>query len=476
MQFSRRDFLTSASVGLAGLAIGRNGYATALDLFQATQLAPTKIQAATRTLEINGKPASVLGLLQKNGNQGLETVVNQPFQVVLENKLTEPTAIHWHGLHPPNNEDGVPLVTQPVIRANESSFFNFPVIPAGTHWMHSHQGFQEVRLLSAPLIVHDSADKASDVQQVIVMFGDFSFTPPQEIFAQLRAPKKPMAMGKMSASKPDANDVNYDAYLANDRTLADPDVVRVEKSGRVRLRIINGSSGTNYFVDLGSLTGELIATDGMPVKPFRASRFPLAIAQRIDVMVQIPPGGGAFPILALRELSTEQTGIFLATAGAHFKKLPVMGTAPTGLLTLDQESQLTALTPLSPKAPDQTSVLRLQGNMAKYVWMMNDVAFDVNNPGAEKSQVQVKMGQRVALKFVNETPMSHPMHLHGHTFQVVEINGRSLQGPLRDTVLVPGNATVTVAFDANNPGLWFVHCHIMWHLEAGMAALLKYQA
>ena len=94
-------------------------------------------------------------------------------------------------------------------------------------------------------------------------------------------------MGKMGA-KPDANDVNYDAYLANDRTLDDPDVVRVEKSGRVRLRIINGSSGTNYFVDLGSLTGELIATDGLPVKPVRASRFPLAVAQRIDVMVQIP--------------------------------------------------------------------------------------------------------------------------------------------------------------------------------------------
>ena len=476
MRFSRREFLTSASAGVAGLALGNNGYTAALDLFQATQPPSVKIQAVTRTLEINGKAASVLGLLQKNGTQGLETVVNQPFQVVLENKLTEPTAIHWHGLHPPNNEDGVPLVTQPVIRANEASFFNFPVVPAGTHWMHSHQGFQEVRLLSAPLIVHDSTDKTADVQQVIVMFGDFSFTPPQEIYAQLRAPKKAMAMGKMSASKPDANDVNYDAYLANDRTLNDPDVVRVEKSGRVRLRIINGSSGTNYFVDLGSLTGELIATDGMPVKPIRASRFPLAIAQRIDVMVQIPAGGGAFPILALRELSREQTGIFLATAGAPVKRLPTKGATPTGLLTLDQESQLSPVTPLTPKTPDQTSVLSLQGNMAKYVWMMNGVAFDVNNPGAEKSQVQVKIGQRVALKFVNETPMSHPMHLHGHTFQVVEINGRPLQGPLRDTVLVPGKATVTVVFDANNPGLWFVHCHIMWHLEAGMAALLKYEA
>ena len=137
---------------------------------------------------------------------------------------------------------------------------------------------------------------------------------------------------------------------------------------------------------------------------------------------------------------------------------------------------MSAVTPLTPKPVDQTSVLRLQGNMARYQWMINDTVFNVNNPGAEKSQVQVKMGQRVALKFVNETPMSHPMHLHGHAFEVVEINGRPLQGAMRDTILVPGNATVTVAFDANNPGLWFVHCHIIWHLEAGMAALVKYEA
>ena len=476
MTFSRREFLTSASAGVASVAL-RRGYAGALELFQANPTAPpVKLQALSRTLEINGKSATVMGLQQPDRTQGLEAVVNQSFRVVLENKLTVPTAIHWHGLHPPNNEDGVPGVTQPVIRPNESSLYNFPVVPAGTHCMHSHQGLQEARLLSAPLIVHDSAQKSRDEQQVIVFLGDFSFTPPMEMFAQLRAPKKDMAaMGKMAA-KPDANDVSYDAYLANDRTLDDPDVVRVEKSGRVRLRIINGSSGTNYFVDLGSLTGELIATDGMPVKPIRASRFSLAIAQRIDVMVQIRSGGGAFPILALREASREQTGVILATAGAPIKPLPVKGSTPTGLLTLDQESQLSAVTPLATKAVDQTSVLRLQGNMAKYEWMMNDVVFDVNNPGAMKSQVQVKMGQRVALKFVNETPMSHPMHLHGHSFEVIEINGRSLQGAMRDTILVPGNANVTVAFDANNPGLWFVHCHIMWHLEAGMAALVKYEA
>jgi len=281
---------------------------------------------------------------------------------------------------------------------------------------------------------------------------------------------------KVAAAKPDANDVNYDAYLADDRTLLDPEVVKVEKGGRVRLRIINGSSGTNFFIDLGSLTAELIATDGMPVKHVRGSRFPLAIAQRIDVIVHLPREGGAFPILALRELAVEQTGIVLATSGAKIERIPVSASSPNGLLTLGLEGELAAVNPLKAKPADQTSVLRLQGNMSRYEWLINGVACDMANPSNQAAQVKVKSGQRVALKFVNETPMSHPMHLHGHSFQVVAINDRRLSGALRNSVLVPGRTNVTVEFDANNPGPWYVHCHILWPLDAGMATLVQYEA
>jgi FtsP/CotA-like multicopper oxidase with cupredoxin domain len=503
---SRRKFLATSVGALVGSALlPDKGFASPLYFPQPA--APraqsgsltTTIQATKRTLEINGKAANVMGLLQPNGAQGISSVVNEPFRVTLENKLTVPTAIHWHGLHPPNNEDGVPGVTQPVIRPDASNFYNFPLRPAGTHWMHSHQGLQEAFLLAAPLIVHDPADQVRDEQEVVLFLSDFSFTPPKEIYAKLRQNAKgvavigegePLTMSgtggstkaqnsqsmKMATGTPDANDVNYDAYLANDRTLNDPEVVKVEKGGRLRLRIINGSSGTNFFIDLGALNGELIATDGMPVKPVQGSRFPLAIAQRIDVRVQIPHDGGAFPITALRELSVEQTGIVLATFGAQVQRLPVKNSASTGLLTLGLESQLAATKPLKDKVADQVNVLRLQGNMSRYEWLINGQAFDVNNPGSQQPQVRVKPGQRVGLKFVNETPMSHPMHLHGHSFQVVAINDRRFSGALRDTVLVPGRNSVTVEFDANNPGLWFVHCHVLWHLEAGMAALVQYEA
>ena len=469
---SRRSFIAAGGACAGAALLQHRGGASLLSAGDPPLSQATRLRASMRTLEINGKAASLMGLEQTGGKQGLSLLVKQPFDVLLENELAVPTAIHWHGLHPPNNQDGVPGLTQPAIAPKASYRYDFALKPSGTHWMHSHLGLQEAFLLSAPLIVHDPSDKGVDEQEIILFLGDFSFTPPTEIFAKLRKPAaKPMAM---AMDKPDVNDVNYDAYLANDHTLADPDVVRVEKHGKIRLRIINGSSGTNFHISLGDLKGELIATDGMAVQALAGSHFPLAIAQRIDVRVQLPQEG-AFPILAMREAGTAQTGIILATPGAPITKLPVKRAAPAGLLSLDTESRLVAANPLAAKSIDRSFDLRLQGNMARYDWPINGVIFDTEKPRGQAAQVRVKKGQRVALKFINETMMSHPMHLHGHSFQVTEINGKPLNGALRDTILVPPKMSVTVAFDANNPGTWYLHCHILWHLAAGMATLVEYE-
>jgi FtsP/CotA-like multicopper oxidase with cupredoxin domain len=478
---SRRTFIGSGAAFAGAAWFDRRADASGLSLQDAAPSSPITLDAEMRTLEINGKPASVMGLRRKGGDQGLSMQVNQPFNVTLQNNLAVPTAIHWHGLHPPNDQDGVPGLTQPVVNPGASALYNFPTLPSGTHWMHSHQGLQEAFLLSAPLIAHNPADEPKDEEQIILFFGDFSFTPPPEIYASLRKPSaSAMAMsgktagGKMAMGKPDANDVDYDAYLVNDRTLGDPQVIRVENGARLRLRIINGSSGTNYFIDLGDLKGDLIATDGMPVQPVSGSLFPLAIAQRIDVKVQIPRDG-AFPILGFREGASEQTGFILATQRASVKKLPIQRPTPSGLLTLDMERQFVATEQLAPKAIDRSFDLRLTGDMAQYEWSINGIVFDTKKPAGQPAQVNVKQGQRVALKFINETGMSHPMHLHGHSFQVIDINGQPLKGALRDTVLVTPKTSVTVVFDANNPGIWYVHCHVLWHLAAGMATLVKYE-
>ena len=86
----------------------------------------------------------------------------------------------------------------------------------------------------------------------------------------------------------------------------------------------------------------------------------------------------------------------------------------------------------------------------------------------------VASGERVELVMRNVTMMAHPMHLHGHSFQVTEINGRAASGAVRDTILVPPKATVKVVFDADNPGLWAFHCHNLYHMAAGMFTTVVY--
>ncbi len=360
--------------------------------------------------------------------------------------------------------------------------------------MHAHT-LQEQNLLAAPLIVHSADDAARDEQEVVVLLHDFSFTPAVELLARLKQPddKHGMAMGGMDMSKMDMshmsheaimehmarmgattqgdmmgamdlNDIDYDAYLANDRTLDDPEVVRVEAGGRVRLRIINGASATAFSIDTGALPGEVIAVDGQDVAPVAGSRFPIAMGQRLDIRLSLPKEGGAFPVLALREGARERAGIILASAGAPVAKLPVLGAAKGPVVGLDLETRLRAKRPLAARAADRRQDVILTGDMADYSWAMQ---------GGDLQGV--KLGERVELTMMNMSMMTHPMHLHGHHFQVVGVNGKPLQGAVRDTVAVPPMTGVTIAFDAGNPGIWAFHCHHLYHMATGMMAFVAYE-
>src|SRR5262249_42317650 len=86
----------------------------------------------------------------------------------------------------------------------------------------------------------------------------------------------------------------------------------------------------------------------------------------------------------------------------------------------------------------------------------------------------LKWGFVLLTAYTGVIGVPHPLHLHGHEFQVVEIDGKRFSGAVRDTVLVPPARRVVVAFDANNPGLWALHCHLLYHLEAGMFTTLRY--
>jgi FtsP/CotA-like multicopper oxidase with cupredoxin domain len=468
---SRRSAMLSA---LACITAPHRSWAQPAPAFAGEEAGPVAVlRVQRRSIEVNGKPASVLGIRQPDGTPGLTTEVGKQFRVRVENELDVPTLIHWHGLTPPWQQDGVPDISGPAIPPGGSAGYDFPLRRGGTYWMHSHYGFQEQLLLSAPLIIKDGSEDPNQ-QDVVFMLSDFSFTPPGKIFADLQARQPPkmempgMAMAAMQ-SKPDLNDVQYDAFLANGRTLADPDIIKVEPGGHVRLRIVNSSSMSAYHIDLGRLKGNLIAVDGIPVQPVRGRTFPITVAQRLDIELSIPKTAAAYPVLAVLEGERRQTGIVLLAGKGQVSRVSGMAGAASPPLTLALERSLRAVEPLAGRKVDRTHVIYLTGAMQGYRWSLNNVAWNKDVP-----PLKVSEGERVELVLINQTMMPHPMHLHGHSFQIVAIDGHRFPGAVRDTVLVPPKTTVIAAFDAGNPGWWAFHCHLLYHLDAGMFATLRY--
>jgi FtsP/CotA-like multicopper oxidase with cupredoxin domain len=474
---SRRRFLASSFV--AGSALGTGLLAPRL-LRAATAAPAFTLAVGRRTIEVKGRAASVFGAHQADGTSGLFLDPGQRFAVRVDNRSGEDTILHWHGQTPPPDQDGVVDTGYARVIANGATQdYDFAARP-GTHWLHSHHGLQEQQLMAAPLIVRTSEDLRLDAQEVTVLLHDFSFKEPAELLAGLgggmnhgdMAGMDHSAMGHGAMDMPgmamDLNDVDYDAYLANDRSLDDPQVVKVERGGRVRLRLINGASGTAFWIDLGALDGTVIAADGNPVAPVAGRRFPMAQGQRLDILLTLPAGGGAFPILAQREGDRQRTGIILATPEATVAKVADLAEAVAPPVDLSLEQRLAAAASLPQKPADATHRIALTGSMSPYRWTIDD------RDWANRLPLKVTTGQRVAIEMVNMGMMAHPMHLHGHHFQVVGLNGKAVGGAVRDTVLVPVGGTVTVAFDADNRGRWLFHCHNLLHMATGMMTEMVY--
>jgi FtsP/CotA-like multicopper oxidase with cupredoxin domain len=485
---SRRRFLA------AGAALGAVALAPAVRA--ASDTSAIDLAIATRTIEVKGRAAKVFGLLQPDGTRGLIMNAGDRFRVRLANAVQEPALIHWHGLTPPNDQDGVPGVTQAPLKPSVSHDYDFAVALPGTNWMHSHHVLQEQSLMAAPLIVRDPKDAALDEQEVVILLHDFTFELPQDILDGLAkgmshdhgapANADPHAghdMSNMPGMDPgmdmsqmpgmdsgmDLNDVSYDAFLANDRTLDDPELVRVDKGQRVRLRIINAASATNFLIDLGALSGSLTDVDGRPIVPVIGSRFPIAVAQRADVRLTLPADEGAWPVLFQREGDTALTGVILATKDGRVAKVADQAQHAIGAIEREAPMLYQAAEPLPERRADRELAIDLTGSMMTYRWGIEEKA-----AMAHHAHLGVAEGERVEMTLTNRTEMSHPMHLHGHHFQVVAVNGTRVKGAVRDTELVPVGGSVTLAFDAGNPGKWMFHCHNLYHMLSGMMTQVQY--
>ncbi|MFF6829140.1 multicopper oxidase domain-containing protein [Streptomyces longwoodensis] len=422
------------------------------------------------------------------------------------------TSIHWHGITLRNDMDGVPPATQTAVRAGSSFTYRFIADAPGTYFFHPHVGVQLDRGLYAPLIVEDPREPlAYDDEWVVVLddWVDGVTGTPDEVFAELRQGMGGMDMGGGSgsgmeghdmhnmgdmgedAASPsssfspggmssrfmlmgaesdllggDAGDVKYPHHLVNGRIPADPHVYTGKPGRRVRLRIINAGSDTAYRVALGGHRLTITHTDGYPVQHQQVDALLIGMGERYDVLVTL--GDGVFPLVAAAE-GKKAGGLALVRTGSG--RAPSASVRPKELSRLIMTaSQLRAADEVRLKSArtDVTHQIKLTGGMMHYNWAINGKPFDMADPDADP--ILMEEGQRVRLDFVNDTTMWHPMHLHGHTYQLGGL------GPRKDTAIVLPKKKLSVFFDGDNPGQWMLHCHNAYHGEAGMMGIVAYQA
>jgi FtsP/CotA-like multicopper oxidase with cupredoxin domain len=270
-----------------------------------------------------------------------------------------------------------------------------------------------------------------------------------------------MHMGGMGMGS-DHGDVNYSLYLINGRSTTDPDTLRVKPGDKVRLRIVNAAADSIFTFAVGGHTMTITHTDGYPVLPVQAQSLQLGMGERYDVVVTV--GDGAFPVVAQ---PAGKSGYAMAVLRSAAGDIPV-NPRPSELSAYPAGADILQAAPAVrlPRADPRTSYdLVFSGSMAPYVWTINGTTYDLAQP------LTVQPGEPVRLRMSNMSMMSHPIHLHGHTFQIGPAGGN---GARKDTLLLPPMARAEVNLVANNPGRWMLHCHNAYHAEAGMMTRLDY--
>ncbi|QHC27788.1 multicopper oxidase family protein [Streptomyces sp. HF10] len=490
------------------------------------------LTAAPALLDIGGKvTAKSWAYGGRTPGQEIRLSAGDTLAAELSNQLPDrtTTSVHWHGIALRADMDGVPPATQNAVRAGRNFTYRFLADTPGTYFFHPHVGVQLDRGLHAPLIVEDPREPLSYDDEWVVVLDDWVdgvTGTPDQVLAELSHSMGDMGMGgsghdgsdhggashggssghdmgdmggmdmagmdmsgsdagkgggKASSSGSmkfmlmgarssllggDAGDVKYPYHLINGRVPADPDVYTGKPGKRVRLRVINAGGDTAYRVALGGHKLTITHTDGFPVAHQQVDALLVGMGERYDILVTL--ADGVFPLVALAE-GKDASGLALVRTGSGAApKATVRPKELDGMIMNAAALKAADDVRLDTRKTDRVHRIELTGGMAEYDWGINGRRYDMKHPTADP--VLVEQGQRVRLDFVNKTDMWHPMHLHGHTYQL------GTGGPRKDTTIVLPGRTVSVYFDADNPGQWMLHCHNAYHGEAGMMALLAYTA
>jgi len=398
-------------------------------------------------------------------------------RVVLENFLPEGTTIHWHGIPIVNAMDGVPGVTQEVVKPGERFVYEFEARPAGTYLYHSHARYQLDQGLYGPLIIEPSRPEESYDREFSLVLEDWVMKDGGGVApARRRPPMGRGMMGGMMNGRMGADfrggpllEPVYDGYAVNGRLYPAVAPLEVKKGDRVKLRLMNASSATIYYLQLAGHAFVITHTDGRPIRPIETDVLRIGMGERYDVMFTANNPG--YWLLAASEegFGEGQLRVPLRYRGVAQKE-PVMPDFHPGLRMAGYEN-FQALNPIAARKPENAKFFEqvLSGGMHSPFWSINNQLYP------DAAPLMIRKGDRVRLGYWNRSMMPHPMHLHGHFFRVVNPALPPDSWIFKDTLIVDPMRRMDVEFVADNPGRWFHHCHNLYHMEAGMANVVIYQ-
>ena len=408
------------------------------------------VAAETIVQQFDGRPLHVWAYNDQVPGPVLRVRRGEELRVTLKNELPQPTTIHWHGVRVPNAMDGVPGVTQPPIRPGETFEYRFVPKDPGTFWFHPHvRGSEQVeRGLYGVLLVEDSEPLPYTRDEVWVL-DDWRLGPD----------------GEVSPDFVTRHDLAHDGRWGRDVTVngSSTEELVVRPGERLRLRLVNTSNGRVYRPDFSGLDARVIAVDGMYTRhPIDAGNFDLAPGNRLDLDIRISPksSGRSFQIV---DRFSRRTYTLATVRVASGDPIETPRFSPPSNNRVPRWIRAT-------EAPvDVTYALDAKrGGPYGIQWTINGRAW------GDHEITKLVPGQWTRVRFRNDSPRLHPMHLHGQFFKVVARNGEPFDEPFfRDTVLLRGREFVDIALVPIDWGRWAMHCHILEHADSGMMTLVE---
>ena len=480
------------------------------------------LQIADTVVNYTGRERHAISVNGQIPGPVLEFTEGDTAVIYIHNMMMMPTSIHWHGLIVPNRYDGVSYLTSPPIGSMQTYVARFPIVQNGTYWYHSHTMLQEQSGLYGAIVIHPREWRP--MKEYTMLFSDWTDERPEEVQRSLHFATDWYAIRKHSTQDygqavghgyfrtkllnewkrmlpMDVSDVAYDRFLVNGR--GSDTVSGIHPGETVRLRIINGSSSSYFWLRYAGGKMRVVASDGKDVEPVPVDRMIIGVSETYDLLVTAPDSG-SYEFQAAAEDRTGKASVWLGRGGRHalqplapldyFAGMKMMNgmmksngdMSDMGMAMSNQTMDMNAVmypehdavtlnygmlrSPASTRLPDspvQELHFNLTGNMNRYIWSIN------HRVVSEADVIPIKHGTNVRIILYNGTMMRHPMHLHGHFFRL--LNGQGDHAPLKEVVDILPMETDTLEFAATESGDWFFHCHILYHMMSGMGRIFHYE-